>query len=261
MRKAALQIRTPEGIVFAQRLAGPVSRFLACLVDMLCVMGLVLAVSRLLALLQLFGADIAGALYVLSYFVISIGYGMACEWAWRGQTVGKRIFKLRVVDAEGLRLQFNQIATRNLLRFVDSLPLLYFVGGLAAWFSAKGQRLGDLAANTIVVRAPEKAEPDLEQLLAGKFNSLRQYPHLAARLRQHVSPGEAAIALQALLRRDQFEPVARLELFSNLAAHFRRKVPLPAEVTDGITDEQFIRNVVDVLYRTSASPQAQHAAA
>jgi signal transduction histidine kinase/ActR/RegA family two-component response regulator len=77
-----------------------------------------------------------------------------------------------VVDAEGLRLQFHQIVTRNLLRFVDSLPLFYFVGGLVAWFNPKCQRLGDLAANTIVIRSPRLAEPDLDQLLAGKFNSL-----------------------------------------------------------------------------------------
>src|SRR2546430_9794845 len=95
--------------------------------------------------------------------------------------------------SEGLRLQFHQIVTRNLLRFVDSLPLFYFVGGLVSWLSPKCQRLGDLADNTIVIRSPRISEPDLDQLLAGKFNSLRQYPHLAARLRHRVSPAEAAV--------------------------------------------------------------------
>jgi RDD family len=172
------------------------------------------------------------------------------EWAWRGQTVGKRLFRLRVVDAESRRLQFNQIVTRNLLRFVDSLPLFYFVGGVVCWLSPRCQRLGDIAANTIVIRHPRLAEPDLDQLLAGKYNSLRQFPHLAARLRQRVAPAEAAVAFQALLRRDDFEPVARVELFADLAAHFRAKVEFPSEATDGITDEQCLRNVVDVLYRT-----------
>jgi hypothetical protein len=144
---------------------------------------------------------------------------------------------------------------------VDSLPLFYFVGGLVSWFNPKCQRLGDLAANTIVIRSPRLAEPDLDQLLAGKFNSLRQYPHLAARLRQRVSPAEAAMAVQALLRRDDFEPVARVELFDALAAHFRAKVEFPAEATDGIADEQFLRNVVDILYRTRADVRAQKAAA
>ena len=90
----------------------------------------------------------------------------------------------------------------------------------------------------------------MDQVLAGKFNSLRQFPHLAARLRQNVTPAEADIALQSLLRREEFDPVARVELFGELAAHFRAKVEFPAEANDGVADEQFLRNIVDVIYRT-----------
>jgi uncharacterized RDD family membrane protein YckC len=252
LRESLLRIRTPEGVVFSQLLAGPVTRFLAWLVDLACILGLLIGMGTVLGLLQLISPSLAAAAGTLGYFVISIGYGIACEWRWRGQTVGKRCFRLRVVDAEGLRLQFNQVVIRNLLRFVDSLPLFYFVGGLVCWFSPKCQRLGDIAANTIVIRYPRVGEPDLDQLLAGKYNSLRLYPHLAARLRQRVLPAEAALALQALLRRDQFEPMARVQLFADLAAHFRATVEFPPEAVDGITDEQYIRNVVDVVYRAKA---------
>jgi uncharacterized RDD family membrane protein YckC len=261
MNASELRIRTPEGIVFSQLLAGPVTRFLAWFVDALCVLVLLMILSRALLVMQLVSANLAGALYTLGYFVISIGYGMFCEWRWRGQTIGKRLLRLRVVDAEGLRLQFNQIVTRNLLRFVDSLPFFYFVGGVTCWLSPKCQRLGDIAANTIVIRNPRVSQPDLDQLLAGKFNSLRQYPHLAARLRQRVSPVEAAVAVQALLRRDEFDAVARVELFADLAAHFRAKADFPPEATDGITDEQYLRNVVDVIYRTRTDSRIEQVAA
>jgi hypothetical protein len=174
-------------------------------------------------------------------------------WAWRGQTVGKKLLGLRVVDAEGMRLKFDQIVVRNLLRIIDLLPIAYVVGGLSCWLSRQCQRLGDIAANTIVIRIPVVTEPDLDQLLAGKFNSLRQYAHLAARLRQRVTPAEAAIALQALVRRDEFEAVARIELFEQLASHFQTKVPFPQDAVDGVSSEQYIRNVVDVVYRTAAS--------
>jgi uncharacterized RDD family membrane protein YckC len=260
MKTASLQIRTPEGIVFSQLLAGPVTRFLAWAMDLLCIMGLLTVLGVLAAVLALISPSLSAAAGTLGYFVISIGYGIVCEWWWRGQTVGKRLFRLRVVDAEGLRLQFNQVVTRNLLRCVDSLPVLYFVGGVFCWLSPKCQRLGDLAANTIVIRAPRLAEPDLDQALPGKYNSLRQYPHLAARLRQRVTPGEGVLALQALLRRDEFEPAARVELFADLAAHFRGKVDFPAEATDGITDEQYLRNVVDVIHRTRTTRQETRAA-
>lgn len=257
MKTSTLIIRTPEGIVFSQMLAGPVTRFFAWFIDQLCIQAAMALVGTAFALMEVINFNFVFALYVIAYFVISIGYGIFFEWTWRGQTIGKRLFQLRVTDVEGMRLQFNQIVVRNLLRFVDALPALYLVGGLTCWLNSKCQRLGDIAANTIVIRAPRIAEPDLDQLLAGKFNSLRQYPHLAARLRQNVSPIEAGVALQALLRRDEFDPVARVELFDELATHFRAKVEFPAEATDGVADEQYLRNLVDVIYRTTQAPAAK----
>ncbi|HEY1490705.1 MAG TPA: RDD family protein, partial [Verrucomicrobiae bacterium] len=241
MKTSTLNIRTPEGIVFSQQLAGPVTRFLACFIDQLCLLAVLIAMIIIMGLLAVINFNFAIAFFVIGYFIVSIGYGIFFEWIWRGQTIGKRIFRLRVTDVEGMRLQFHQIVVRNLLRFVDSLPGFYFVGGVTSWMNSKCQRLGDIAANTVVIRHPRVDEPDLDQVLAGKFNSLRQFPHLAARLRQGVTPAEADIALQSLLRREEFDPVARVELFSELAAHFQAKVEFPAEATDGVTDEQFLR--------------------
>ena len=255
------QIRTPEGIVFSQLLAGPAARFCAWFIDGLIIIAAAIALSFALTLLLIISPDFGRAFGALGYFVVSIGYGIFCEWSWRGQTVGKRLFRLRVVDAEGLRLQFNQIVIRNLLRFVDSLPAFYFIGGVACLLNKKCQRLGDLAANTIVIRTPVVSEPNLEQLLAGKFNSLRQYPHLEARLRQRVSPAEAAVLLQAILRRDEFDPAARVELFRELADYFRSRAEFPAEATDGIADEQYLRNIVDVLHRSRAGKTPEPALA
>src|SRR5579859_1108329 len=261
MKTSTLIIRTPEGIVFSQLLAGPVSRFLAVSIDQFCVQVILLVFRLLLGLMMVLDVNLTVAVEVIGYFVVSIGYGITLEWFWRGQTIGKRLLRLRVMDVEGMRLQFNQIVVRNLLRFVDSLPLFYFVGGVTCWLNSKSQRLGDIAANTVVIRSPKIHEPDLDQLIAGKFNSLRQFPHLAARLRQNVSPSEANVALQALLRRDEFEPAARVEIFSVLAEYFRAKVEFPVEAIDGVADEQYIRNIVDVLYRTRASDKTEKASA
>jgi uncharacterized RDD family membrane protein YckC len=249
-RASTLTIRTPEGVVFALPLASPVTRFLAWAVDLACISAITSILGVALNLLNLISLDLSRAVAIVAYFATQIGYGLFCEWLWRGQTIGKRLLRLRVVDAYGLRLQFSQIVIRNLLRFVDMLPAFYLVGGLAALISARSQRLGDLAANTVVIRSPQIMQPDLEQVLAGKFNSLRQHPHLEARLRQKVSPVEASLALQAILRRDEFEPRARAELFARLGEHFRSLVEFPAETVEPITDEQYLRNVVDTVYRT-----------
>jgi uncharacterized RDD family membrane protein YckC len=245
-----LQIRTPEGIAFSFALAGPVSRCLAWMVDLLVILILVRVVGILGLLAGYIDADAALAFTTVGYFVVSVGYGMASEWLWRGQTLGKRLVGLRVMDVQGLRLQFHQVLLRNLLRFVDILPICYFVGGVACLVSRRSQRLGDLAANTVVVYVTKPLEPDLSQLLAGKFNSLRQHAHLEARLRQRVSPDEARLALRTLLRRDELDPAARVALFSALAAHFQALVVFPPETIESTPDEQYVRNVVDLLFRS-----------
>lgn len=263
-RSSVLTIRTPEGIEFSMQLAGPTTRFLAWSIDLAVVAVLYLIISNILTLLITVGAlgldwmvDFANAVMYVTMFVINIGYGIVLEWFWRGQTLGKCVMRLRVIDEQGLRLQFSQIVIRNLLRLVDSLPLFYLAGGIACVLNKKCQRLGDFAANTIVTYSPKLAEPDLDVVLAGKYNSLRDYPHIEARLRQRVSPEEARIALQAVMRRDGLDPKARVELFAELANHFRAIAPFPEEAALGIADEQYVRNVVDCLFRPQRSAAAR----
>jgi len=248
-RTNSLVIRTPEGISFSMLLAGPVSRAIAWAIDLACLAAAMSVTGALVGILGVLSFDISQAVTMIAYFAISIGYGIGTEWFWRGQTIGKRLLGLRVVDVQGLKLQFSQIVIRNLLRFFDSLPAFYIIGGAACLLSRKAQRLGDIAANTVVIRIAKYSDPDVDQLIAGKFNSLRDYPHLAARLRQKAAPREAGIALQALMRRDELDPEARIGLFRDIADHFRAIVEFPEAATYGITDEQYVRNVVDILFR------------
>lgn len=248
-RQSSLAIETPEGVVFRYELATPVTRALAWSIDAAAI-GLLSSIGAKLS--QVVGAaskDFAAALGVILYFLISVGYGIALEWRWRGQTMGKRVVGLRVVDAQGLRLQLPQIALRNFLRFVDCLPLLYLVGGIAAMTTRKCQRLGDLAANTIVARERRWEEPDVDRAAPAKYNSLLAYPYLAARLRSLASPEAVGIAVRAAAARDTFDPSARLELFSELAAYFRGLVPFPDAAVEGLTDEQLVRSVIGVIYK------------
>ena len=244
-----LLIRTPEGIAFSLKLAGPVSRSLALAVDLACIYVAAALASSLLGIAGVIGADLAVALGTLASFAVSFGYPIVLEWFWRGQTVGKRLLRLQVMDSQGLRLQPSQIVIRNLLRVVDMLPGFYMFGGIACFLSPRGQRLGDLMANTVVVQRPHLQEPDLDQVLPGKYNSLREYPHIAARLRQNLTPAEAGAAMDALLRRDALDPDARLALFREMRAQLSGKAAFPDEVLEGLSDEQYLRNVVDIAFR------------
>jgi uncharacterized RDD family membrane protein YckC len=248
-RQSRLSIETPEGVVFSFQLATPVSRALAWVIDAAVILTACYVISQVCTAANVFNRDIAAGVTTVLYFVISVIYGILLEWRWRGQTIGKRLLGLRVLDIHGMRLQLSQIVLRNLLRFIDALPALYLVGGIACLFSRNAQRLGDLAANTIVAVECKSEEPDLDEIAPAKYNSLLVYPHLAARLRSLVTPEAAAIAVQAVTMRDGYDPIARIELFAELAAHFRSLVEFPEQALDGVTDEQYVRSVLRVIYK------------
>jgi uncharacterized RDD family membrane protein YckC len=251
-RTNTLIIKTPEGIAFSLLLAGPITRFLAWAIDMATIMVIISILNVVFGILGIISRDLAMAANIIGFFIVSIGYGILTEWYWQGQTLGKRLLRLRVMDEQGLRLQFSQVVIRNLLRFIDSLPGLYLVGGLACLLNKRAQRLGDFAANTVVVWSPRIAEPDLNQLLESKYNSFREYPHLEARLRQNITPLEAQIAVESIVRRNDLDPQARVALFRDLCGYFKSMVSFPQEATDGISDEQYVRNVVEALFRPKA---------
>ena len=140
---------------------------------------------------------------------------------------------------------------RNLLRAVDAFPLAYLVGGIAMLISRRRQRLGDLAAQTVVVRLRRQARPNVDSVLSDKYNSLDDYPRLAARLRQRADPAAAGLALEALLRRDDLSDEARVEVFRLLAGYFSAQVEFPPKALEGLSDERYVRNVVDVLFGKS----------
>jgi len=247
-RTHLLRVRTPEGVAFTLRLASPVLRAAAVAIDVAVVSVTWSVCAIVIGLLRLVSTDVAGLVATVAYFALSQGYAIATEWLWRGQTIGKRTLRLRVVDARGLRLSFAQVVLRNLLRFVDGLPLFYLVGGIASLLNARAQRLGDLAADTLVIWEPADVQPDFATLRSDKYNSLRAHGAAVARLRQAVAPAEARSLCSAVLRRDEFDPDARVRLFAELAALLRTRAALPADAAEGVSDEQLVRNAVDVLY-------------
>jgi uncharacterized RDD family membrane protein YckC len=249
IRRNSFTIRTAEGISFTQHVAGPITRFLAFSVDLAAIALISQLLGQFVLITSIFNPDVALAVRTVSYFAVSIGYSILLEWIWRGQTLGKRVLNIRVIDADGYRLRPAQIVIRNLLRVVDLLPALYAVGGVFCLVSKKYQRIGDFAANTIVVYVAPEPIPNLELLFSGNYNSLRNHMHLAAQLRKVIAPEEARLALEAITRRAELEPNSRLELFRELAQHLRSIVVFPEESLEGLTDEQYVRNIVDLVYR------------
>ena len=252
-----IPIRLPQGVTFSLPLAGPVSRCLAFLVDLLVISAVSAVLEQTAESVQSFVQDIGTGLLILLYFATWTLYGILCEYYWHGQTVGKRLLGLRVVDARGLELQLYQLVIRNLIRSVDLFPLLGLTAGVTMLCNEKLQRLGDIAAGTVVVRKNEKPAPKLDSLMKGRYNSFLKHQLLCARLRQRIPQEAAALAIDALIRRDRLDDRARIEVFDELVAYLRQIVEFPPQDTEPLSSEQYVRNVVEILSSPVRTPVNQ----
>jgi uncharacterized RDD family membrane protein YckC len=164
-----ITVETPENLELRFPLAGIGPRFLALLIDWL-IMGvasflLIIVLSVAAAVLIQNNVDPEAGMYtviavmVLVLLLITVGYPVYFEWAWNGQSPGKRVAGIRVIGSGGLPLEFRQILLRNIFRLVDYFPTQGFTGLVSFLATRHQQRVGDLVAGTIVVREFRDARP------------------------------------------------------------------------------------------------------
>jgi uncharacterized RDD family membrane protein YckC len=148
-----VQIATPEGVDLEVELGGLGSRFIAETIDYV-LKGIIIV--ALAILLYAIGNGVATAVFLVLTFAIWFGYDVLFEVLAGGRTPGKRALGLRVVRTGGQPVGFRTSTIRNLFRLVDGPATSYVVGIVAMLVSKKNQRLGDMAAGTLVVREPAR---------------------------------------------------------------------------------------------------------
>jgi uncharacterized RDD family membrane protein YckC len=162
-----LNIDTPELVDIELPLAGIGSRFIALLVDtviwtagfvmLLIVVTIIIASFRLASSIS--GKWIA-VLILSSIFLLNLGYFALFEAFGNGQTPGKRIARIRVIQRSGRAIGLFESMARNLVRYIDMQPVpIYAVGVISMFVTRQHQRLGDLVAGTLVVRDREREAP------------------------------------------------------------------------------------------------------
>jgi uncharacterized RDD family membrane protein YckC len=246
---AELTIATPEGVLFRLPLAGPASRLYAMLLDTIIVLAAVNGVGLLIYWIFAKAPGLGVMVITLVEFAIGFAYGALLEGFWNGQTIGKRLFHLRVIDQSGLPLRIEQAWVRNLMRVFDALPLAYLVGGISVLSSRLMQRFGDRVAGTLVVRETPLPPPADEAWNRQKYNSFMDYPAIAMRLRRAATPELASLIQDALRRRNQLAPYARREIYRELAGYLQSEIAsFPDELVEMLSDEQYLTNAAGVLF-------------
>ena len=228
----AYELRTPEQVDLEYEVAGLGSRFIAILIDTLIQTVVMIAVVAAIVLgaaligvtgRRVFGGDgtlavILGiAIAVLLVFLLTWGYFVIFELAWNGQTPGKRAAGIRVLTARGEPISVVHAFVRNLVRIVDYLPPSYMVGAAVILATRRAQRLGDLAAGTIVVKERRAGTPRTLAALPPEQALAPQQAVLFTR-------DDAALARDFLLRRQELPPEQRRALAREIADRFRARL-------------------------------------
>jgi uncharacterized RDD family membrane protein YckC len=236
-----LEVETPDHVVLRYDLAGGGNRGFAALVDFiaasLLVAGGFIGWTIVAAVLPTGSLRPLQGVLVMALFVIGWSYFIVLEWLWEGQTLGKRMFGLRVISADGSPASFTAVLIRNLVRVVDFLPAFYGFGLLAIVLSSRSQRLGDLAAGTFVVRAPR---PRLDLL------ALRTAPAAGEGAAADVRglPGELQRLVREFVAREAtLGETHRRAIAARIAPALRARMP---DVTE-TDDVELVRSVARAL--------------
>jgi uncharacterized RDD family membrane protein YckC len=213
-----LEVETPDHVILRYDLAGAGNRGFAAVVDFLLASVIAFTANVILQWAGAFSQGsffLIGGLTLIVTLVLIWAYFILLEWLWNGQTIGKRAYRLRVINEDGSPAQFTAVLIRNLLRVVDFLPALYGLGVLVIVLSPKSQRLGDLAAGTYVVRAPR---PQVDWFSLRTVTPLGE--GLAAETRR--MPGEAQRLVREFVAREaQLAPAERARIAAIIAAKLR----------------------------------------
>jgi len=252
-----LNIDTPELVDIQMPLAGIGSRFIALLVDSLIWCAGFLVVVVLLAIFlpgiaafSQISAQWAVALFIFLIFLANWGYFTLFEAFWNGRTPGKRVARIRVIQRSGRAIGLFESMARNLVRYIDMQPFpLYAVGVIAIFATRRHQRLGDMAAGTLVVRDHLQEAPLWGDSGARTFTAQIYAPNAPAPEPHHayslpaggiarLSPADLEVLEGFFARRLDMSLPTRYALSARIAAAIQAKSGL--EPPAGASVETFL---------------------
>lgn len=238
------EVLTTEKVPFTYRVAGIGARFLAWLFDagFIIIIGLIGACAG--GVYTMADPGVGGALARLWMFGLMFGYFLFFEWLWHGQTPGKRLLGIRVIQTDGASITFFQSVGRNVIRLIDSLPIFYGIGFTTMASNTKSRRLGDLAAGTLVVQVERKARPIRAVQEGAREGGAGNEGQIRSRLGVFSREQKQTI-IDLCLRRDQLRTSDRARLFHAVAEHLVEEIGLTRGQHQ--SDEKFVLQVAAVL--------------
>lgn len=231
---------TGDAVVLGVQPAKVPSRALAVIIDLVVAWTLYLTVALALQLLTASLDDAAfAAISVASILLLLVGAPIAVETLSRGRSLGKLACGLRVVRDDGGPIRFRHALVRGAMGFVEITLTFGVVACIASLASARGRRLGDVFAGTLVVRERVAATqgalvvPPPPPWLAGQFAQLDL---------SGVPDGLWLAIRQYLTRMTQLDPAVSGRMAERLAVEVVERTGAPAPA--GVAPAAYLAGVV-----------------
>ncbi len=241
-----LSIRTPENVKLDFELASVGSRGVAVVIDML--IQYILITAAVIVMLLIAGEESFNLIFaegntiyivicLLIIFTLQFGYFLLFEFFMKGSTLGKKIVGLKVMMANGQPVSFSACLIRNFIRVADMLPGVYLIGILSVLFTRRYMRIGDLAANTVVVKTKNIEEG---------IQSISRAVSLSGELK--LTPKEEALLAEYISRRrNPKNPLSSDILESQLYNYFYRKIGLVPNLPDNFSRRVYLDKLLEFL--------------
>jgi uncharacterized RDD family membrane protein YckC len=240
MKKEIIEIETPEKIVFTYAVSSTGTRIFSYTIDV--IIQFLTIVILIIIVYAVSGFNLANelrynvsgllvAFLYLVYFFIQWGYYILFEVIMGGQSPGKKLMKIRVIRTNGEPLDFATIVLRNLLRVVDAFPFYHLIGGLVSIVDKLSRRVGDIVADTIVVKEMEfnLKEPDFRTV----FRTLIQREKFSL-LHKKLNEEQLYILRRFLNEKNSLTEEKQNEIALRLAKSVKKRLEIKEEIREPI---------------------------
>lgn len=229
-----ININTNQNVTANYELASLSDRCLAFLLDFI----LLGATILILFFIFTMAGGFRSTVYQLIFLPLIFFYSLISEIIFSGQTLGKKIIKIKTNHLSGNSLTLINYTTRWAFRVVDITMSFGSIACIMILSSTKKQRLGDLISDTIVIKIKDRQDLKLSEILKIEDNSEYQIKYPSVNL---LSENQVILIKKTIIRKRKYDNNSHKEAIKQLALKLKEILKIESKTND---DEQFLNDLL-----------------
>lgn len=215
-----IEINTAQNVTIQYELAALKDRILAFLLDLVILVAGTLILIGISAMLPGMARDIMQWVIALPVIIL---YSLVSEIVGNGQSIGKAALSIKVVKITGKHATLSDYLLRWCFRFIDIWMSLGSIASMLISSSSKAQRMGDMLANTAIIKAKPSINMSLHDLL--NISSLDTYQPQYPEIRK-MAEEDMLLVKTVIERVKKYPNEAHLEALDMMVKHMMQQLQI-----------------------------------